>query len=255
MNNNQSTIYEIHQINELSSIAPTLSQNDWVLFDIDYTLTEPIHPALQMKTIKKNKQRFLNELAQFSVALKPHLACLMVTETPSILCEPESCALIEELKRQQVVVFGFTALDTSSYPGIGSIPAWREKELGRLGLTFSPNLPHSFLQFEEFAPFRNSYPLFQNGILYCNVLTSKGDLLGAFLDRQKIFPPRLVLIDDALENLQSVQEELKRRQISFLGLHYRIKADVEEIGKISEQEWQEVWSSLNTRMQELISSP
>lgn len=59
-------IKETRQITQLETMTGQLKSSDWLLFDIDYTLIEPTHPALQMSVIKQNKQHFRDELAKFT---------------------------------------------------------------------------------------------------------------------------------------------------------------------------------------------
>jgi hypothetical protein len=63
------------------------------------------------------------------------------------------------------------------------------------------------------------YPLYKQGILFC-LQPNKGKVLITFLERINWEPLKVVFIDDKIDNLQSVQEELKVKNIEFVGLHY-----------------------------------
>lgn len=243
-------IIEIHQLKELEKpFSAPLKSTDWVLFDIDYTLTEPQHPILQMSVIKHNKQRFKEELATFTPEQKDLVPILMVTQFPSKLIDCDLPWVIRKLK-DDCTVLGFTAADTSVVGDVGAVPQWRQKELKRLGIDFSPNpktsqLPNKNIEFTQFSPFRGTFPIYQNGILYANVNHSKGEVLAAFLDKTAQKPTKVIFIDDTLENIRGVEAEMKNRGIPFLGVHYRVPAN--ESVNITESEWRAVWDKIHDR--------
>ncbi len=249
-------IREIHQVSDvlLEDISP-FKNSDWVLFDIDYTLTAPDHPMLQMAVIKQNKKLFREELEKFSVDEKKLVPALMVTEAPNKLLETKSPQLIQKLIASNATVFGFTAIDTSSLSDIGAVPAWRLRELERLGIHFSNHtnscLPEKKIELTEFAPFRGTYPLYDQGVLYANVTASKGAVLKAFIENIASKPARVVLIDDTLENLQTMQQELDQLNIPFLGLHYVPKESSN--AEFSEEQWRLVWDNIKKRAEKNLN--
>ncbi|KAF3361669.1 Uncharacterized protein PHSC3_001792 [Chlamydiales bacterium STE3] len=245
-------IKEIHNLYEVESSAGLLGTDDLILFDIDYTLTEPTSPALQMATLKKNKLKFSNELAAFSPNQKHLVPLLMVTQTPSQLTEPNLPILIQKLQNTGATVLGFTATNTFSIPQIGSVPQWRKEELERLGIHFIPSgIVDNGIVFFEFASFMGSYPLYQDGILHSNAFPSKGSVLRVFLDYTSKKPSRIILVDDNLENLQSVENELRELGIAFLGLHYR--AQHQNTPYVTDEEWKLTWELIHQRA-DLISN-
>ncbi|MBA3956827.1 MAG: DUF2608 domain-containing protein [Parachlamydiaceae bacterium] len=241
-------IIEINQISQLDTMVDEFKNTDWLLFDIDYTLTEPTHPALQMNVIKQNKQRFRDELAKFAEEQKELIPLLMVTQSLPQLTDPSIPNLIRRLQERNIPVLGFTAIDTSVIPKIGSIPAWRGRELKRLGISFHSKgsfFPEERIEFTEFPPFRGTFPLYEDGILYSNVTPSKGAVLVAFLNKISQQPSKIILVDDSLDNLQSVDNELKKLGIAFLGIHY--KAKIDERQKVTDDEWETVWNKIRER--------
>lgn len=242
-------IREIHEVSDGLEAISSVRCSDWALFDIDYTLTAPDHPMLQMALIKQNKKLFREELEKFVGDEKKLVPALMVTEAPSKLLEVEAPLLIKKLITLNVTVFGFTAIDTSSIPNIGEVPVWRLKELERLGIRFSNHtnscLPANKIEFTQFPAFRGTYPLYDQGVLYANVIASKGAVLRAFIENSALKPARVILIDDSLENLQTMQQELEQLNIPFIGLHY-VPKDCCAI-EFSEKQWRGVWDSIKKR--------
>lgn len=249
-------IKEIHQISDLEEAIKPLKSSDWLLFDIDYTLTEPSEPALQMGVIKQNKERFRNELAKFTDEQKLLVPVLMVTQVESQLTDPSVPNLIQKLQDQKIQLLGFTAVDTSVIPEIGFIPTWRAKELKRLGINFHPttaSFPKEKIEFTEFPSFRGTFPLYKDGILYSNVTPSKGSILKAFLSKIDQTPSRIIFVDDSLENLQSVEAELQNLGIPYLGIHYRAQVDPTKLPKVTENEWRSVWDQIHERAKFITS--
>lgn len=251
-------ITEIQHLSQLEGMIAAPEPTDWVLFDIDYTVTEPEHPAFHMSTLKQNKKLFRSELAKFSAEQQELIPVLMVTHFPNQLTDPCLAPLIQKLQLSGTTVLGFTAADTSVIPDVGLFPNWRTNELKRLGISFSPDsplvmsqvVPKDRIEFPQFPPVRGSYPLYQEGILYCNVNPSKGDVLAAFLDHLNHTPSKIILVDDLLDNLVSVETELKKRDIPFHGIHYHIQVDSTS-SQIPEVEWNRIWEEIRKRTQQL----
>lgn len=249
-------IVEIHAFKDIEEVIAPLTNSDWVLFDIDYTLTEPENAVLQMAVIKQNKQRFLDELAKFNEEQRHLVPALMVTQGLNKLTDPYAPLLIQKLQNQHVTVMGFTAIDTSTIPDVGVVPLWRSRELKRLGIDFnSDSLPQEWIEFPQFKPFRGTYPLYQEGILYSNVLPSKGEVLSAFLCEVDRKPGRVIFIDDSIDNLKNVETEMKKKAIPFLGIHYRIQVDEKNAPQVSDEEWKIVWNKIHERAERALTSP
>lgn len=178
----------------------------------------------------------------------------MVTQSPPQLIDPSTPNFIQKLQDRNIPILGFTALDTSVIPKIGSIPTWRARELKRLGINFLHGscFPKESFEFTEFPSFRGTFPVYEDGILYSNVTPSKGAVLTAFLNKISQKPSRIVFVDDSLENLQSVEQELKKLGIPFLGIHYKVQVDETRQTKVTDDEWELVWSKIRERAKMLV---
>ncbi len=239
-------IREIQKLEEVHQyISSPLSNREWILFDIDYTLIESSNPVLQMNTFKVYKDRLHQEKQKLSEVQTDHLAPIVVTAAPNQLTEKDAALMVQKLIHQGATVIGFTALETSEYPDVGELPVWRDAELERLGINFV-FMADSRIDFNEFPPYRGTYPLFSKGVLYANSTISKGDTLAAFLKQVEEKPERILLVDDLLENHQTVQEELDKLGISFLGLHYNPPVDSSK--QVTDEAWKSTWDSILERL-------
>ncbi|MGK5595322.1 MAG: DUF2608 domain-containing protein [Parachlamydiaceae bacterium] len=245
VNNGHCTVTEINYLEEIEKHIPKLTSEDLVLFDIDYTLIEPQNPVLQMGVIKRNKRKFQNEMAKFTYAEKLLIPVLMVTHSSCQLTDPYAPELIKKLQLSGATVLGLTAADTSSIPDVGFLPPQRKELLEYLGIRFSaPKVEN--ITFRQFASYRGSYPVYYDGILYSNTIPSKGAVLKKFLEYSQQHPKLVVFVDDTLDNLLSVENELKYLGIPFIGFHYR--ASHKDVPDVSDEEWETTWEELRQRV-------
>ena len=107
-----------------------------------------------------------------------------------------------------------TGMNTGPYGSLPSLEEWRYSHLKSLGFQGSyGDLIFSLPNFK-----RN--PVFYKGVLATD-LESKGPVLGAFLDQVGLKPHKIVMFDDHLSDLQSVQKECEKRGIAFQGYQYQ----------------------------------
>lgn len=241
----QSEIKTIHQINEIEKeLSEKLTSDDLILFDIDYTLTMPSHPALSKNAIKKNKDLFRQKLAELTDEEKQLIPLIFISHDPnmSILTEPCIPTLIENIRKKGATVLGFTASDTSVIPEIGDLPSWRFKELERLEIHFSKTFERT--EFFEFTPHRGTFPLHENGVIYSNVTHSKGSVLKAFVKKMPQKPVRIVFVDDLIDNLISADHAMQELGIPFLGLYYTPDEQHDDFCK---EELEKIWQEILAR--------
>ncbi len=209
------------QINSFQEAFPALSpcNNRLIFFDIDDTLISTIdtmghsplplwfmiraiarHPQL---LFKKNIERYYS---------------IMWQQTKWFVIEPDIVPILAELQSQDCIILGLTSMETGTFGVIENFPAWRSEVLTQLGIEFSRKFPNSI--FSTLPRYRNNYPELYNGILCCNQ-QSKGAVVAAFLDQFKLQPNMIIFFDDSVNNLTSVANACKERNILFKGFQYR----------------------------------
>ncbi len=227
---------EIQKIKDFTSVQEKVNSTDWVVFDVNYTILSPKDPALWKSTLKKYKQHLKKHMAMLSEEEKALFSTFLMTEGPNALKDQEVLALIQGLQEDDIPVLGFSEISTSLLSPLGELPTWQTKELQQFGISFHHRLlPAKRVELAEFPPFRGTYPLYADGVLYNNALSLKGPVLDAFLTTLPEKPARVVLIDDSLEALTSAEESLQKSGIPFLGLHY---LPVENPADITLEEWE-----------------
>ena len=103
---------------------------------------------------------------------------------------------------------------------------WRVDQLKGVGIDFSPFFPDEYV-FADLVDSGANPPLFKKGILFCGDFynsnkSTKGELLGIFLDRINWRPDRVIFIDDEKKNLEAVSQELAERGVCFQGYLFEI---------------------------------
>lgn len=217
---------EISPIGNLSSIKEFIREDDLLILTVDYLLTEPKDPSFSLKSLQDHRNIWKKLLLPLPEEEKNLLPSFIATYSDRVLCEPGTPALVKELQEQNIPIFAFTTLDTALLNDRGTGSSWRFSELQSFGLSFAhSDLPKKRVEFGEFAPFRGSYPLYENGILYTNVTASQASLLTAFLPHLTKKPARIIFVGENLDTLISIEEELNKEEIAFLGLHYTPEDD------------------------------
>jgi FMN phosphatase YigB (HAD superfamily) len=218
--------YNITQIDSFAQATDALAatdKNSLVLFDVDDTLIEPASVLFRSKIANENDGPWIGELFSTVFANAKHsvdyyLSILQSQEVP-LLIEKNIVQTITSLQDRGVKVLALTALWTGAYFTIPSVPEWRLNKLKELGIDFSKtNFPD--MTFDELPQEEGHFPMLYHGIL-CTIQISKGQVLGAFLDRIQWKPDQVVFFDDNLERVESVAQEMQKRKIPFHGYHYK----------------------------------
>jgi len=144
------------------------------------------------------------------------------------LMDPNGPKLLSTLNKKGIPAIGFTSFAMDQAGIVESIPEWRSQHLKELGLNFKEEKEVVFPVQKGFVP-----ASFEKGVLYCGDFykkdkDNKGKILSFYLDWLDWTPEQVVLVDDGKKHLESIQQELDRRGIPFLGFHY-IPKDLDPI--------------------------
>ena len=136
------------------------------------------------------------------------------------ILDPTGPAFLDTLYENGMPTIGITSFAMDQAGIVKSIPEWLSQHLKQLGLNFRMEKEIIFPVQKGFVP-----PSFEKGVLYCGDFykrdkDNKGKILSLYLDWLDWTPDQIVLVDDRKHHLESVEKELDRRGISFLGFHY-----------------------------------
>lgn len=186
-----------------------------VIFDVDETLIQPqdryvMHEHSQQA--KKLQQELMRDYEGSGIDWV-YLQSLVVEQAKRPLIEPLVIPAIDALKARGIPVIACTYMNTGPLGVIDLLERWRYDQLQAVGFVGS-------YQDRVFAiPFPRGHPVFYRGIIASD-LQEKGPVLGAWLDSMDFHPSVIIVFEDTMANLVSVQGECVKRGIAFQGYYY-----------------------------------
>ncbi len=224
-------IVKLDRLQSLEEVAGPLTgplnEDTLLMFDVDYTLIVGCDAIWHLKgrevRYKVRAEIFENPaLLLFERYPEGYLHGRMIEalETHSMLVDPASPQLIRDLQKRGVPVIAFTASSGGPLGEIESMADLRCEQLRAFGFFFETTFPE--LDSIEFSkqPGKAFPPLFHHGVLFASNHT-KGEVLPHLLSQLSWHPRKVVMVDDRLEQLQSIEKALESTGIEFIGLHYR----------------------------------
>jgi hypothetical protein len=170
-----------------------------IFLDIDNTLIQPLSVTAQnglIDSLKKEREtvkNFEKILSKWRLQRK-----IMLTDE-------RWPGFIERLKKDYLV-FGLTKMEMGRCGDIENVEAWRCEELKKHNIVFSNlNAPHNF-------------SCEYQGVFYAQNNQTKGEIVELFLKNLPYC--RIILVDDLLDNLESVEKVCKRHNVAFKGIHF-----------------------------------
>ncbi len=222
-NDRPHTIIEVTRVNQAKEYFDSANQDTLILCDIDSTLTTPSDPYWQRQAIQRHNEIYQKYVADFD----KHQLCiflhLITLQSPAQLLEKEWTIVIQKLQQRGIKIFGFTASKmTAIGKKVNRFSSWRHQELARFGIDFSMSFPGTYV-FENLEDFGGEHPGIEKGIIYTGQKIKKGDVLETVFNTLKWIPPKLIVIDDKIDNIKSCEDVLKKLfpQIYFVGIHYK----------------------------------
>ncbi|MCE2991612.1 MAG: DUF2608 domain-containing protein [Candidatus Jidaibacter sp.] len=185
-----------------------------VLFDVDETLIQPEDTYL-INEHSERGLRFRQSLIQkHPKIMKMHdIGGIILDQAARPLIEKEVINKIRTLKKNNINVFAITAMNTGEYSNIGRMERWRYEHLKKLGFE------GTYQNYDFYLQGFKRKPVFYKSIIATD-LEDKGEVLMATLDKINLRPQKIIMFDDTLEFLYSVEKECKKRGIIFFGYHY-----------------------------------
>lgn len=204
---------EIRTIYSLDEISPEgFTSKTLVMFDLDDVLIYPQDALMQ-----NWRNNWSTEGIRVWTAEEDTIAWM---NAKFQLMDPAGPKLIDMLNAKGIPAIGFSSFAMDQSGIVESIPQWRDQHLRKLGINFKIEKEVVFPGHIGFIP-----PSFERGVLYCGNFykkdkDNKGRILSIFLEWLDWTPELIVCIDDGQKHLDSVQKELDRRGIPFIGFLY-----------------------------------
>lgn len=228
-NKNISSIYSPANTADIKQNIKYCDKQALVVWDVDGVLlmgsdrifhSENIHRGLVHKHADDIAEKYKLNKEQ-----KDLYTSNLFLQRPIMSVDEEIREIIRKLTKNEIKTIALTNAAAGKFGNIVSVEDWRLQELRSLGVSFEASFKdQTSFEFSELEKIHEHYPLFKQGVIFCNHHT-KGEVLGAFLDRLSLKPSLIIFIDDSTKHLESVQAELKERNISYVGLHYTSAMD------------------------------
>lgn len=224
-----SQIHSVENLNFLKNIKQKPNEKLLVIFDVDKVLIMKADPWDRGFDEDRKKSKTINSLFVPGSALykeldrptRDKLWSIYINSVPSALVDQANPKIIQNLQNRSIKVIALTRFFTGKIGTIPSISDWRFNELKNFGIDFSNAFPNNNnIVFNQFS-YEDKHPEFKSGILFTTLAVSKGDLLKAFLDQINWKPTKVIMIDDLIDNLKSVEDSLNKMGIAFEGYEYR----------------------------------
>lgn len=205
-----------------------LDHDSLVIFDIDNTLLmdeDPWEHGYRKERAKANTiQSLYSEGSPFNQQLdrqtRDKLWSIYAQSIKQTVVDKGVLVLIKELQAQSIKIIGLTRFLVGKIGTIESLEDFRNDQLAENGFDFSSSFPqYPLIIFKQFS-FEGKHPLFKNGVLYTTLACSKGELLKAFLQEIGWKPNKVIMFDDKVDQLKTVQDVLKQMGIPFEGFEY-----------------------------------
>jgi hypothetical protein len=199
---------EILPCNHIEEILPHVKYKSLVIFDLDNTLIRPAQVLGANEWGEYKIQQFKNEGLPTEAATKKMLQAWLkiITQTSVITLEPSTVKVFQEIQKKGNRMMGLTIRHWD-------LSLWTLEQLDSVHISFQPNaLNEKTLLFNKL--------LLRDGILFTTG-APKGESLMAFFKEVSQSPEHVVMIDDSLKHLQSVEKVLQEKKIPFIGLHYQ----------------------------------
>jgi hypothetical protein len=228
---NKNTIYLADNLNLLEQKTKSLDNDSLVIFDVDKVLLIDADPGDRAFKEERGQARTITSLYKKGSDLfntldektRDSLWLIYMSDRKKrqILVDEHVVKLIRELQKNHVKVIALTRFLVGQFDIVPAIEEWRIEQLQSKGIDFSTSFPDQEpISFNQFR-YENKSPVFKKGFLFTALAATKGQLLKAFFDKIGWTPKIVVMVDDKRENLESVQSELKKLGIPFIGFDYR----------------------------------
>jgi len=213
---------QIYAVREAQNVLDAADENTLVLFDVDETLIVPLDKIHWPKFFKNEPGKSLKDAVWDHVVTqdeKERIWTAPLFQSERTLVEPHLADLIKKLQQRKIKTLGLTRMRSGKHGGINYLREYRFTQLFKFGIDFRSTYAQTIV-FTECEKWNNEeHPMIYKGIIFSSEMP-KGPVLGAFLDKVDWKINKVIFFDDAFDNILSVEQEMKKRNIEYHGYYY-----------------------------------
>jgi Protein of unknown function (DUF2608) len=219
-----SIIHSPATIEDIANTVKKVDQNTLVIWDVDGVLligadrilhSENIHDGL----VHKYTDYIANKYKLNQTEIELFTSKLLIQRKPQLV-DTKVLDIMQHLESNNIYSIALTYCYVGALGEIKSFADYRINELAKIGAKLNGAFcNYDTIELNTLPKVSGYYLLWKQGILFC-LEPNKGKVLVALLGMVDWHPIKVIFIDDKIGNLQSVQEELKEKNIQFIGFHY-----------------------------------
>lgn len=201
----------IHKTDSIKDIIPEIKNDTCVLFNIAEVLMDT-ETSLGSQAWRKYVR------ARVDSQTHDALTFFVFQKIPPKVPEHRTPALIANLQKEGIAVFAFTSRGRHEWYSteMAAIDWITEDLLRKIHIDFSlTKLPPALSTLSILFP-----DYYHKGIVYATNTIGKGTLLKQIIEKTGYRPAKIVLVDDKIDSLESVEEIMKAYGIEFVGFAY-----------------------------------
>lgn len=214
---------EIHHCKTIQEVLPYLEQttpNTLVVFDLDDTLITKTDKVLRPPAKDYHMGCYFKLIQKVKFDQIVHYISIIETTAQPELVDPSWPSIIADLQKITPYVMAHTAAFPKKMGIIENFPEFRHQLLAALGIDFSPvSAIYPNVELTELDHIPNVHPVFHAGMLFSENY-AKGEALGTFMNHYKVTPEKVIVVDDLTNNLRTIEREMNKRGIPFVGIHF-----------------------------------
>lgn len=216
-------IVEAPNLERFENEIQNVDEHSLVLFDVDDTL------LISKDLVLRRSSREIWNKCRKEILCNPALVSQeknangfligqIFSKMEYEVVDPKVIDIIDSLQKKGIRTIALTNMATGKIGTINAMEDWRVDHLKKHNIDFSLAFP----QFKEVS-FKvdqsEKFAIFKQGLL-CTNAQEKGPVLAAFLETIEWRPSKVLLIDNDLDYLKSVEAALGNLGIEFIGFHY-----------------------------------
>ena len=205
-------IVEAASVTELRDILKEIPGHATIFLDVDDTIIAPVSSSFRIHYTKTLMEEIKANAGEYGDI--QDILCAWRLNRHIMLIGEDWPHLIDDLKASYPV-YGLTRMNPGRAGSMESAEKWRESELRGLGIVFTQNKNAEAIKSDVGY---EVHPVFYGGLLFTGS-ASKGDTIDCF--NRVLAVKFVVMVDDRMDHLQSIEEFCKNEGIGFLGVCFK----------------------------------